>query len=300
MIYANEEYLWFGTEEKMGWIDSPLRQPDESPTGWTNEQALLSGGAFIRGSFGSHKKYDFTWSDATSLETVQLVMSYANGTYGRGPIYFLDPFTYETNCLPAHVAAPGLATEYDSRPLLKNTHPSAVASNVSVASGLPVTSARYNLQVVGDSESEKIFIPVPTGMSAYVGAIYSATGSAGVYVTPVTALGDGTPVRLTELSTSTTQFVNAEFPDVIGIRIFIQKTTVTASQLTLNALLVRIAEPDLLTTPSDRATKIIETPWCGGQGNAGTRFVGKPTLIAYNGIGGGQYGLACTLKEVDE
>lgn len=301
MIYGNVDQMWFGTEEKMQWIDSPLAQPDESPRGWSSEQMFLSGAATVRHSYGGHKNYSFTWSDATSLQQVQTIMSYANGTYGRGPIYFIDPFTYETNVLPAHVAAPGLATGYDSKPLLTDTRPSKVNSPVTVASGLPVTSASYTIPNVGDVDSVKTFIPVPTGMSAYVGAIYNATGTAGLYVTPVTAAGDGTPVKLTGLSFSTTDFVNHVFDDVIGIRLFIQKTSATASTVTINSVTVRIAEPGILPlVGTPRHDAIVKTKWCGGQGNSGTRFVGKPSLIAYNGVGGGQYGIACTLKEVDE
>lgn len=300
MLYDNEEYMWFGTEDRMEWIDSPLVGADESSTAWGSEMNLLSGAAFARNSFGSHKTYQFTWADSSSLDFVHKLMSYANGSYGRGMIHFIEPLTYDTNVLPAHVASPGVAVGYDSKSLVNNVAPTSVPVGVSVDSGLPTTSAKYTLSTVGDADSVKTFIPVPAGASIYIGAMYSATGTAGVYVVPVTEAGDGIPVRLTEIAVSSTDYVNAEFTNVIGVRVYIQKTSAVSSTITLTALLARIAQPGLLATPETApAQKIINTPWIAGQGHTGVRFVGKPSLIAYNGVGGGQFGLSATLKEVD-
>ncbi|AXC37911.1 hypothetical protein SEA_JACKO_53 [Microbacterium phage Jacko] len=39
-------------------------------------------------------------------------------------------------------------------------------------------------------------------------------------------------------------------------------------------------------------------PWKSGEGHGGCRFVGNPTVINYNGVGGGQIGLSAVFQEV--
>lgn len=41
-----------------------------------------------------------------------------------------------------------------------------------------------------------------------------------------------------------------------------------------------------------------EGPWYSGEGHSGCRFVGNPTVVNYNGVGGGQIGLSAIFTEV--
>ena len=43
--------MWFGTEDKMQWIDCPLQGADVSPLGWSAEGTLLNGGGYATLSF---------------------------------------------------------------------------------------------------------------------------------------------------------------------------------------------------------------------------------------------------------
>lgn len=39
-------------------------------------------------------------------------------------------------------------------------------------------------------------------------------------------------------------------------------------------------------------------PWMSGEGHSGCRFQGNPTIVNYNGVGGGQLGLSAIFEEV--
>lgn len=43
---------------------------------------------------------------------------------------------------------------------------------------------------------------------------------------------------------------------------------------------------------------ISEGPWHTGEGHSGARFVGDPIVVEYNGVDGGQIGIAATFREV--
>src|SRR5665647_1312007 len=157
--------FYFGTRERMAWVKAPAIDTDISKIGWNVEGIFLSGGAYARGSTTSHKRYQFAWNLA-SQKDVYGVLDYADGLYGEGLIYFLDPFASETNLLPSFWAAPRLQAEdapslvIDKIPTLVNT-----ATNVN---NYPTKSAVYTF-VAGDTFSE-LWIPVPSGYTFHFGA----------------------------------------------------------------------------------------------------------------------------------
>ena len=177
--------MWFGTEGHMEWIPVPLTGADVSPIGWSANAIGLGGEGFQRSSYGSHREYKFAWSNASSRAMAQSLQDYSNGSYGRGPIYFVDPHTYKTNVFPAHWADPSMALGFESWPLVSDLIPKAVSTpNNSV--GLPVRSAQYTLtntshNVNGTGNDTDLFLPIPEGMSLLFGAWYASTGSTGIY-----------------------------------------------------------------------------------------------------------------------
>lgn len=246
MAVDTRRCFWFGTEERMTMFATPLQGAESSPEGWSADGTLLNGGAYGLHSWGSHKRYTYEWPQSSSPETAQMMKSYRDGTYGRGLLYFLEPGIYRTNVLPAHWADPSMSLDNEAPSLVYNVDPTPVATSGGSTNNLPVTSAHYNLTGAAQTQpslESSVFIPVPDGHTLFLGAIYSSTGTGGVYATPVNLNGTyGTAVKLTELANNTSQVVTDSFSEVRGIRLWVGRTTSVSSTVTLTAMTGRLLE----------------------------------------------------------
>ena len=312
--------MWFGTEGRMRWIPAPLAGADVSPQGWGSTGTLLGGGGFAFGSFGSHKNYQYGWSAASKAQAASIMQSYASGTYGAGLLYFIDPFTYRRNILPAHWADPSLALR-GMPPLIRTYNVTLTGTPTAVwaTNDLPTQSVTYDLAltVAGfPGHANSLFIPVPPGRKLALGAIYTRTGSGGVYAAPVDAIGRaGAPQLLTEVSQTATEIA----PDIIesgalGVRLWIGKSATGAGTVTLTALTARIIDGAVAggtgygeggygVVPFGGGATIpvgISGPWVAGEGHSGCRFDGRPTYIEHGGWSGDQAEYAVSLKEVGD
>lgn len=318
--------FWFGTESRMDWFATPLQGADSSPSAWGADGTLLNGGGWALNSWGSHKRYTYEWPASSSREVAQKMKSYRDGTYGRGLLYFLEPTIFTTNVLPAHWADPSMAIDNEAPSLVYGHEPTAVPTSGGALNGLPVNSAYYSVTSAPQTDplpESSVFIPIPEGHTLFLGAFYSATGSAGVYATPVNSNGSyGAAVRLTELENSSTQIVNDPFSGINGVRLWAGRTSSSVSTLTLTAMAGRIIETSKLPAPdteglypgvnvfpsetlfpgggasSPKIERFSRGPWIGGQGHSGCRFLGTPTYVTNSPIEGGRIGFAATFAEV--
>lgn len=300
---ATSEGMWFGTEDRMMWIPAPQPGASSSPEGWAANGTLIGGGGWAAHSWDTHKTYAYEWSSASSPQVAQLMKSYRDGTYGRGLLYFLDPSTYETNILPARWADPSMALGDESPSLLYGVKPTGTATSGGEANLLPVQSAVYNVTTPAASSpapDDSLFVPVPPGYSAYLAFMYSYTGTAGVWVTPVNSNGTlGTSVRLPPVANNASSMQGILFSSAgsKGFRIWLGRSSNTASTLTLTALSVRLVKADASPGTLLRA---LAGPWVGGQGHSGCRFLQPPTYIV-NGAAPdspARIGYAATFTEV--
>lgn len=318
--------MWFGTEESMRWIQTPLSGAEMGAEGTHSEATLLSGGGFAQHSWGSHKVYDFEWPDTSARQAAQTMKSYRDGTFGRGLIYFVDPMIYDLNVLPARWADPSMAIGDEGATLVYGVYPTATPTTGHAVNDLPVYSAQYDLTDVNVGYrgiEDSLFIPIPEGFRLMLGAIYAATGNSGVYVSEVTDTGTGDPIRLSPLTSDSTYIVNSSVTGVKGVRLWVGKTEAGTATVTLTALTARLVpgttgssmapgsgtvygygtEP-YGTGPygglsgGDTAASVLRGPWVGGMGHSGCRFTAVPTYVANSGVGGGQVGYAVTLREV--
>ncbi|MEV5068949.1 hypothetical protein MRBLMI12_000506 [Microbacterium sp. LMI12-1-1.1] len=293
--------MWFGVEGRMRWVDTPQSGADVSPKGFSVGGTLLNGGGYADGSFGSHKEYGFSWSGASSRQAAGIMQAYAAGTYGRGLIYFLDPHTLDTNVLPAHWADPSLAIGDESPQLIRSRRLplTGVPTANAEANDIPAVTAVYDLADAATGfpgERDSLFIPVPPGTSLRIGAIYTRTGSGGIFAAPVDAAGTaGTATLLTQVSPTATDIIPDEIlPGAVGVRVWLGKSADGPATVSVAAMIGRIMSTLTATATSPKRLG----PWMPGDGHTGCRFVGKPTLVRYNGVGGGQVGYATTLTEV--
>ena len=136
--------MWFGTEDKMQWIDCPLQGADVSPLGWSAEGTLLNGGGYAKHSWASHRNYVFEWRQSSARRMAQIMHNYRDGVYGRGLIHFVDPLTMDFNVLPKQWAYPALMAGEANNPFLRGTALSTVATPNNTFN-LPLQSARVVL-----------------------------------------------------------------------------------------------------------------------------------------------------------
>lgn len=290
--------LFFGTENRMTWFPTPLTGAASSPVGMEAGGNLVNGGGYQYNSFGSHKEYTYEWGGAAAREAAQLMKSFADGTYGRGLIYFTSPLSYSTNVLPAFWADPSMGLGYEGASLVYGLDATSVPTTDWTINELPVLSAYYDLgtTAVGwRGKEQAVFVPIPTGYILSIGAFYTATGSANVFYRTQSASGGlGTATALTALANDATEIVNVDIsdPEIIGVWIYVGKSSSGASSITLSGMIARLRKAG-----TDQST-ISAGPWIGGQGHSGCRFVGKPTYIENTGVNGGQVGFAATFREV--
>lgn len=285
-LYDNNpvDRMWFGTEQKMGWIETPQTGADVSSIGQSANAVLESGGGTVRNSWDSHKVYQFSWGTGATPNMVSLLQSYRNGSYGRGLLYFHDPMFYSTNLLPKRWADPSMAVNFEAEPLIPDVWPTAVPV-VSTSNNYPVNAASYTVPSSYSSQTNgtEHFIPIPTGMTLVLGAVYSGGGE--VYartnsgITPLPALGISDP-----------QVANQSYSDVPWVRIGVRNLGPSATTLTVVGMTARLA--------SQPTADLMIGPWMSGEGHSGCRFQGNPTVINYNGVNGGQIGLSAILQEV--
>lgn len=298
IAYSRRNSFWFGTEERMGWFPTPNRGAATGATGWESGGSLLNGGGWQQGSFGSARNYIFEWPGSSSRQVSQLMKSYADGSYGRGLIYFLDPLIYDQNILPAMWADPSMGIGYEGASLVYGLTPTASPTTSPEVNDLPMYSATYDLTGVADGwrgKQDAVFLPLPESHFMVLGCNYSATGTGRVmFRTQSTNGALGTVTQMTRLPPGGGSVANHIVAGAgqAGVWVWVGVTAAGSSSVTLSAMTARITGNPL------EIVNLTLGPWVGGQGHSGCRFIGKPTEIKNTGVDGGQVGFAASFREV--
>lgn len=311
--------MWLDVEGGWaGWIDTPNSGADAGSEGWGAQGVLLNGGGYSLNSWGTHKRYTFEWSGASSRESAQFMQSLRQGAYGKGLIHFIEPTLYDTNVLPARIAQPSLMLDDGGTPMVFGVTPAGVPAPGAVSNNLPVRAARWGLNNTASGwrgERESVYISIPEGYTLALGAVYTSTGSGGIFVR-----SDGVNVRLPELPPSTDNLVSPAtimFSGVRNVRLFVGKDSSGSASVTATALTGRLIRTRDVFKPggvgygdapygalpyggselSKRWDLMAKRPWVGGMGNSGVRFNGTPTMVHNTGVDGGQVGYAASFIE---
>lgn len=303
--------MWFGTENYAEWITPPKSGADSSPQAWAADGHTLNGFGYAFNSVNSHKVYNYAWSASSSRQEAQRMKDYADGLYGTGKFYFVEPTIYDQNVLSPRWAAPVMTANFEGPSLVPGVD-GTLQQGVSTPYGLPVSAMTYTFAnyVQPAFNTVGTFVPIPEGFAAVI-TVFGSGGSggsdAGVYAA-VQAPGGGTGARTrvpltapsvgqrnSSYDTSQDKVVYNTGPGS-GARIWIGGATVNQSltgAVTIRGIQVRLfkaAELPLQET-------LPYTGWVGGMGNEGCRMVGKPTFITHSKINGGQIEYAATFKE---
>jgi hypothetical protein len=202
------EVIWFGTKDLMQWVLAPKQNMDSSRVGHSSTSSYLNGGAHVRRSWSGHKEYTLAWNLATRDE-IRPIQDYADGIFGQGSIYWLNPFTADVNILPQYWASPFQNT-LDGPVFARKGKRPVATSTAQNYYRYPTTSAQYT--VVDTLVQPKIWLPLPPGYTMWFG-VHGSAGSGGlVTATPTLANGDdGNTYTLPFLSTNTSQRVSTSF-----------------------------------------------------------------------------------------
>lgn len=258
--------VWFGTKEYMQWIADPNVDVSAGKSGWSASGNFMSGGAWVRRSKTAARTFNFNWSPK-KRSRLQPILDYADGMYGPGPFYYVNPFAMNTNMLPAYWAAPFMNC-YDGPLLVDGNRPALVTSPV--VNGYPLESAVYTVNTT--SVVPSLYLPIPPGHRAYVGAHGAGlTGTVAVTVTQHTATTVGGPTSLTWLSTTDnpTNFISNT--TTTGITISFRATA--NGTMRLDGLVVQML-------PSGSVSPV--GGFISGQGTAGLSFLEQPSVSEYS------------------
>lgn len=271
-------YMWFGTRSFMQWVNCPAVNVDASKQAWNTQTNYLNGGAYVRSSVNAHKEYSLAWNLTTRTE-VRKITDYADGIYGQEPIYWADPFTVDTNMLPQGWAAPFVSGQDGIILDGTSTRPATVGTNPN-SLGYPTKSAQYTLATVAGVTRPSVWIPIPPGYDAWVGAHGTAVSTVGpqapgISVVPTTGPGTtGTATYPALLSVTSTTRVNASYSSSAGydgILVSLGGNGV----VTLSGIIVQ-----LLPTGAVPATG----GFISGQGHSGCSFASQPVLTQYSAV----------------
>lgn len=255
--------MWFGTPTRMGWIDVPVSGADSSPDSWGAAGTTANGLGYALNSWGSHKVYNYEWRSSSTRQMAQKIKSYADGTFGRGLIYFLDPLAYDTNLLPARWADPSVTANQDGHSLVYGVDVQSLVSVGGEENGYPVYNSTYNMTGVKPGfrgVEQSVFIPIPTGYTLVMGASYSSSGTSGVFVSPRTDTGaTGTPVQLTPLDPDSKNVVEDRFFGVSGVYLWVGRLTDDPGAVSIRGMSARLIRSEL-SVQSSSNTNLFRNP----------------------------------------
>jgi hypothetical protein len=259
--------FYIGTKQKMFAVRPPSVNMPSEKQGFSNQIQFLNGGTSIRRSVAGHKRYVLTWN-SVERDDARIILDLADGIYGNGEIYFHDPFSSDRNVLPQWWASPsqggydGLPLNAGARGSLYPTPPNSL--------NFPLESIQYT---VTPNASRRVWIPIPPGYTAHVGA-YGQNGTGGTLEVQPTkdGFGTGAPTVLTLMDVSNNARFNSSFnysSNYDGIELYLGGD----GTVFLTAMMVQV----LPTGVTPEAGGFIS-----GQGNSGLSFVTQPTYTPYS------------------
>jgi hypothetical protein len=284
--------VYFGTKDKQSWIKSPSTEMKADAVGWSSKTQLLNGRSFVRRSKASHREFNPSWFgelNGPTEDSLQTIKNYAEGLYGDGPYYFLDPFAAAQNALPPHWAAPML-NENDWPNLAPGIIPTF--TKVAVANNYPIKYATY-VATAAYQSTNKLTLIIPTGYKLAFGWHGPSAGaSTGIRVVPYKR-SDGTAdtaINPTKITAGGTIRTNTNISGTTYSRVEIFIATAAAATLNITAMIAQIIPT---------ADSVASGGFIAGKGVTALEFDQAPTIEYYSsGIGNGQVGMSANWTEV--
>lgn len=171
--------MWLATRQFARWVKVHSPGSGYDNLGYSERLDYLNGGVGMRGSLASHGERTLVWNRVTAEEAREIA-DFADGIYGDGPYYLIDPVSATQNVLDKQWATPAL-TGKDGVPLIGLERPQLVR-NYDTSRGYPIEMARYDYADIGGSRTA--YIPIPPGHVAWVGVHGDRESTGGLDVQP--------------------------------------------------------------------------------------------------------------------
>lgn len=285
--------VYFGNKNKQTWIKAPSSGIKASSVGWGTENQLLSGRAVVQRSGASHRRFEASWlgslNSSDTEVSLQTIKSFADGLYGSGPFYWVDPFAADKNMMPENWAAPMLA-ENDWPPLTWDLTPTF--GTYSGNDNFPIKYATY-ITTGAYASTEKLVIIIPTGYKLNFGWHGPTGGSTtGIRIVPYlrsTGAAD-TALNPTMLTVGGTTRINTTVSGTTYSYVEIFLATAGAATVNISAMIAQVI-PASSTTASGG--------FIPGKGTTGVEFAQAPQIDYYSSaINSGQVAMSATWVEV--
>lgn len=297
--------VYFGNSNFQTWIEAPLSGLKAGSSGYSATTNLLNGRSFVKRSQGASRTFSASWvgpmNSTVLADSLHTIKDFADGVYGTGKVYWLDPYAIDKNLLPPHWAAPGLTGR--DWPTLNTTTPVittlAGTSNV-YANNFPQAYATYT-GVTGAS-NRTIELIIPPGYSFHFGwhttvAGVTAFSNPGYYIrkysraTNLEVTSGGFPDFPASMLAGGTTRTNYVLDGNTFSRVVI--TFAVGSNNVSTGIVGAIAQILPTSTPTTG-------PFIQGRGTSALQF-SSPVEIDYysSNINSGQIGLSTTFVEVD-
>lgn len=265
------DMIYFGTRERMMWVRAPDANYDGSRAGWDGgATTFLNGGAIVQRSTSAHRTYNYAWNMMTRDE-IRAITDYAEGVWGSGAIFLLDPFAMDKNVLPQHWATP--RTVLQDAPVLSGSprreaveYPTDYINSL----GYPTRGIMYRVSANWPlaAARPKLYIPIPSGYTLWFGAHGAVAATSPLTVTPT---GSAAVVMPVLDNTNATRFSHSwNGAQYTGVEI-------SFSGNSGNAIVTGMMAQILPTGVTPATGGFIS-----GQGHSGLRFVSQPSLTQNN------------------
>ena len=258
--------FYMGTRQSMVEITAPSVNMPSSKSGYFNKIDFLNGGSAIRRSVASHKNYTMTWN-SLGRDEARTILDIADGVYGPGPVYIHDPIAADRNVLPQWWATPSQGG-YDGLPL-NNGVRGEITQTPANTLGFPTESIIYTVEL---GQTRQVWVPIPAGHRAHIGAFGSnGTGGTVVATPTINSITNGPPVTLTLMSVTDDSRFNQSFGAATYDGVLLSLGGV--GTVTLSGIIVQVLEEGV-NPPAGG--------FISGQGNSGLQFIGQPTYTPYS------------------
>lgn len=284
--------VYFGNKDKQLWIKAPKTGLKAVNSGKVVQNDYLSGRSSIKRSQASKRTYDPSWLGYQNSEdgaSIYVLKDFADGLYGDGPFYFIDPYAIDQNVLPPHWAAPML-TERDWPSLSSDF--SALFVQESVSNNYPMRYASY-VTTAGYVSDNKLTIIIPQDYSLSFGWHGPSSGSTtGVRIVPyLRSNGEAdTAINPTKIATSSTTRTNVKIKGDTYSYVEIFIATAAISTVNITGMIAQILP---------EAASVATGGFISGRGTTAIEFGQIPEIEYYSAaIGDGLIGLSASWVEV--
>lgn len=289
--------VYFGNGTKQTWIPAPISGLAASTNGFVVQNQLLSGRGIVKRSAGSHRAFEASWVGSMNAEAIEdslhTIKDFADGIYGQGPFYWLDPYATDTNLLPPHWAAPMLS-EQGWPNIGTNASISYVATDANTRN-YPTKTIVYNFGTTAAFEGDKkITVIIPEGYKLHFGwhgAVNSGSATMAIRAydrdTNATTDINAGVLAVTSAIRTNTQVSGNTYSKA---EIFLKKPSGATSEIEIAGMIAQVI-PETDTVPQGN--------FISGRGTSALEFNTFPSFEYYSAaINSGQVGLSASFVEV--